>query len=108
MALLFIYKREHDTLSQILGIEHEEYERLRRKLFDMIIEDIEMQHDDGAENSSIFQSKLEYCQGLAEYLSRDLTPELGLLIGILVAEAEEMTEEIMTHYRMSKQEKQSE
>lgn len=107
MALLFVYERGENTFSESFGLPKEEWLGLRRKLFDMIIEDIEMQHDDDAEDSSIIQSKLEYCQGLAEYLSRDLTPELGLLIGIVLAETEKMTEKIMNVNGMGR-EKQSE
>ena len=105
MALLFVYNRSSgDTLSEILGLKEGEFKELHEKLFDMVKEDIEMNFnpevDDEAE---IVQSRLEYAQALAEYLKRDLTPELGLLIGIVIADAEKMTEQIMTHLGMGRE-----
>lgn len=107
MALLFIYDRSKDHFSEMFGVTHEEWIGMHERLFDMVVEDIDLNFNDEENETSIVQSRLEYAQALAEYLKRDLTPELGLLIGYVLAEAGKMTEKIMALKGMGKN-KQSE
>mgnify|MGYP003133451730 CR=1 FL=1 len=98
MALLFVYDRSKDSFSETLGVDKKTWIEMHKKLFDMVVEDIEINLETEVDGEITFiQSRLEYAQALAEYLGRDLTPELGLLIGLVISEAEKMTKKIMTH-----------
>jgi len=98
MALLFVYDRTKETFSESLGVDKDTWIELHKKLFDMVVEDIQLNLETEVNGELFFiQSRLEYAQALAEYLKRDLTPELGLIIGFVISEAEKMTKKIMTH-----------
>lgn len=105
MALLFIYDRSKDSFSESIGLDRGTWVDMHKKLLEMVMEDINLFYDDKEKDEAyIVQSRLEYAQALAEYLGRDLTPELGLLIGFVTAEAGKMTEQIMNHNGMGKSE----
>jgi len=106
MGKLFVYDRTKEFFCEGLGITIDEFQSLHRKLYEMIIDDIKLGIQEG--DSIIFtESKAEYAQGLAEHLNRDLTPEIGLGIGLILADIDEITDEIMKRIGMDRNSKES-
>jgi len=94
MAKLFVYDRTKEFFCEGLGFTIDEFQSCHKKLYEMIIEDVKMGITEGG-SITFNASKAEYAQGLAEHLNRDLTPELGLGIGLILADIDVITEELM-------------
>ena len=55
MALLFIYDRSQDHFSEMFGVTHEEWIGMHERLFDMVVEDIDLNFNDKENETSIVQ-----------------------------------------------------
>ena len=95
----FVFYRERDTFFEGCDISKEEtmmlYRTLSQAIEDDILESSIERFPDGKIEISVPFSRPEYIQILAEKLDRELTPEIGLVIGFMMNEVDEISNAII-------------
>lgn len=95
MAKLFVYDRSADSLFEGLGLTKEESFGMFKTLATAIEKNILEFGEVTDEGVQIPETMAEYMQEVAGYLDKELTPELGFAIGLVLSDIGDITNKVL-------------